>query len=166
MANLFQESSVPAFQDALQAVLKTRPALQDVSIVIGPPAPGIAQESKWIALLDVVGDEKWAAMGRLSKEETYTQKVLISVITRDGEGDATVGRNIAYALRAEIAEQLRDDATIGESVWQSQITGKNEFYPRLGISTPDDSGKTIIDLSYREACVYFDIFVRYRMLHV
>jgi len=167
MPNLYQISSVPAFQDALKAVLQTRPNLSGVSISIGPPAPGIAQESKWISLLEVTGQEAWAAMGRLSVEETYNQKVCISVVARDGESDAVNTRNIAYNLRSEIAEQLRIDATIGGAVWQAQIRGKVEFFPRLGIQSADatDYNKMVTDMSYREACLYFDIFVRNRMLH-
>jgi hypothetical protein len=160
---LFDVSTVPAFQDAFIAQLRARPALLNVSVVTGPPSPGIAQESQWISLLEVTGQEKWAAMGRLSREETYTQRVYISVITRDGASDATNGRNIAYALRAEVSEQLHIDPTINDSVWQSQITDKNEFYPRLGISVPNSSGGMTVDLSYREAAVYFDIFIRTRM---
>jgi hypothetical protein len=161
---LFDTTSVPTFQDAFVEQLRARPALLNVSIVVGPPSPGIAQEAQWISLLEVIGQEKWAAMGRLSREETYTQRVYISVITRDGDTDARNGRDMAYALRAEISEQLHIDPTVNNSVWQSQITDKNEFYPRLGISVPDSQGGMTVDLSYREAAVYFDIFLRTRMI--
>jgi hypothetical protein len=163
---LYQESTVPAFQDALIDLLKVRQALQGVAIVPGPPAPGIAQTSQWICLLEVDGSEKWAAMGRLSKEENYTQKVYISVITRDGEGDARASRDIAYALRAEVSEQLRETPTVNDVVWQCQIEGKNQFFPRLGITQTDPHGKSVVDLSYREAALYFEISVKNRMLHV
>ena len=162
----YQVSSVPDFQDALVAQLKLRPKLASVNVVIGPPAPGVAQVPYWIALLEVKNEQKWAAMGRLSKEENYKQKIYISVLTRDGEGDAVAGRNIAYGFYDEVAQQLREDATVNKSVWQAQIEGEEEFIPRLGIQVPDANGQTTTDLSWREACLYFEILVKNRMVAV
>ena len=133
-------------------------------MVTGPPSPGVAQQAKWLALLEVEGEETWAAMGRLSKEENYTQQVYISVVTRDGEGSAKAGRDVAYGIRAEVAQQLREDATLNDVVWQCQIATKNRFVPRLGITSTDPQGKTTVDLSWREAALYFDISVKNRML--
>lgn len=166
MADLFQQSSIPAFQDALIAGLSARDAFASTEVVVGPPSPGVAQVSSWVALLDVVGDEKWAAMGRLSKEENYSQKVYVSVLTRDGEGTSQLGRDIAFTLRRDIAEYLRENPTVSNSVWQAQLQGDCRFLPRLGISVPDESGHPVVDLTWREAAVYFDILVKYRMLHV
>lgn len=157
------DSSVPAFQDKLVEQLKARPNLATVSVVIGPPSPGVAQEKLWIALLEVKGEEDWAAFGRLQKQETYTQTIYISVISRDGEGDSTYGRNIAYGIRKEIADQLLVDPTVGGTVWQAQVTKKQEFLPRLGISVPDANGHMTVDYSWREAAVFTDILVKNRI---
>jgi len=156
-------SSVPAFQDALKAQLEARPNLVGLSICIGPPPPGISQELKWLAFLEVDGTEVWSAMGRRQKEEQYTQKIYVSVITRDGERDSTYGRDIAYLIRQEVADQLLADPTVNSTVWQAQVTKKQEFYPRLGVTVPDDEHGQTVDLSWREACLYFDIFVKNRI---
>lgn len=156
-------SSVPAFQDALLAQLKLRSGLMNTSIVIGPPSPGVAQEKQWIALLEVDGTEKWAAMGRRQKEEDYYQRIYISVVTRDGEGDSVRGRDIAYALRQEIADQLLADPTVNATVWQAQVTRKQEFFPRLGIQVPDATGHMTVDLTWREAALYTEIKVMNRI---
>lgn len=156
-------SSVPAFQDALLSQLQSRPNLVDVSVCVGPPSPGISQISKWIALLEVDGSEIWTAMGRLSREENYTQQVYISVVTRDGEGDARTGRDIAFGLRTELALMLVEDPTVNSSVWQAQLAKSQRFVPRLGISVPGPNGEATVDLSWREAAVYCDITVKNRM---
>lgn len=162
----YQTTSIPAFQDALLAQLGGRPGLAGVNMVIGPPSPGVAQVSTWVALLEVTGKESWAAMGRLSKEENYTQKVYISVLTRDGQADGKFGRDQAFTIFEEISQQLREDATVNKSVWQAQIQGEEEFIPRLGIQVPDANGGMTTDLSWREACLYFEILVKNRMVAV
>lgn len=162
----FQTTSVPTFQDSLIAQLQARPAFANVNVVIGPPSPGIAQVSTWVALLEVKKEEKWAAMGRLSKEENYNQRVYISVLTRDGQGDSKNGRDIAYGLFNDISQQLREDATVNNSVWQAQIQGEEEFIPRIGVQVPDTNGGMTTDLSWREACIYFEILVKNRMVAV
>ena len=157
------DSSVPAFQDKLQEQLQLRANLANTSVVIGPPSPGVAQEKIWIALLEVKGDEDWAALGRLQKEERYTQSVYISVITRDGESDSKRGRDTAYAIRKEIADQLLADPTVGATVWQAQVSKRQEFLPRLGIEVPDAQGHMTVDYSWREAALFVDIVVKNRM---
>lgn len=157
------DSSIPAFQDALVMQLRQRPNLTGVNVVIGPPSPGVAQGQIWVALLEVEGTEKWAAMGRLQKEEDYRQTVYISVLTRDGEGDSTAGRNKAYAIRKEIADQLLADPTVNSTVWQAQVERGGKFEPRLGINVQSADGGTTTDLSWREAAVYFEILVKNRI---
>lgn len=156
-------TSVPAFQDALATQLRNRPGLAKVSTCIGPPPAGIAQTSAWIAFLNVVGIEKWAAMGRLQKEEDYTQEIYISVLTRDGDADNTIGRNVAYNIRQEIMNQLINDPTINNTVWQAQIWKNGKFQPRLGITIPGADGQATVDMSWREAALYFEILVKNRM---
>lgn len=157
------DSSVPAFQDKLIAQLKTRSGWNNISVVVGPPSPGIAQEKTWVALLEVKGEEDWAALGRLQKEERYYQSIYISVITRDGEGDGTRGRDIAYGIRKEIADQLLADPTVGATVWQAQVDKRQEFTPRLGIQVPDATGKMTVDYSWREAALFMDLFIKNRI---
>lgn len=157
-------SSVTAFQDALLLQLQNRPNLANTNVVIGPPAPGVSQASQWIAFLNVVGLEKWAVLGRLQKEEDYTQTIYISVLTRDGEVDSRHGRDIAYNLRQEIADQLIADPTANATVWQCQLTKNQKFEPRLGVTVPNADGNGVTtDLSWREAALYLDILVKNRM---
>lgn len=157
------DPSAPAFQDALRTQVLARGTLPaGTSVVIGPPSPGVAQTLQWIAFLEIDGLEKWAAMGRLQKEEDYRQKMYISVMTRDGEGDSARGRDVAYALRKEIADQLLEDPTVNGTVWQAQIDKSQRFEPRLGISTAGADGQHTVDMSWREAALFFDILVKNR----
>lgn len=155
--------SAPAFQDALKAILVQRAGLQGLSVCVGPPSPGISQEKNWLAFLDVKGTEDWATLGRLQREENYTQEMYISVLTRDGEGDSTRGRDAAYAIRAEVANALISDPTVSGTVWQASMGSKKEFFPRLGIQVKDANGMNTVDLSWREAALYFDILVKNRL---
>lgn len=157
-------SSVPLFQDTLKTELQARSGLSGVEVVIGPPSPGIAQVSKWIALIDVKGTEKYATFGRYSREENYEQSVYVSVMTRDGEGDAKRGRDIAYGIKNEIAQCLITIPTVGGSVWQAELGARSEFFPRLGITVSDTSGAPAVDLTWREAALYFDIKVKNRLV--
>lgn len=159
-----QQSSIPLFQDTLKSLLSQRNGLADVEVVIGPPSPGKAQASKWIAMIDVESNEHFATLGRQAREENYEQKIYISVITRDGEDDATSSRDIAFGLRNEVAQQLITNPTVDGTVWQAQIGSKNDFFPRLGVSVPDANDQTQVDLSWREAALYFSIKVKNRLI--
>lgn len=156
-------SALPTFQNALITQLQARTALASVSIVPGPPSPGVGQRLQWICLLEAKGTQKWSAMGRLQKEERMKQRVYVSVLTRDGEGDSARGRDTAYSYLDEVAQQLIDDPTVSATVWEAQIGEDIEFYPRLGISVPDATQGTTVDLSWREACLYFDITYKIRL---
>lgn len=143
--------------------MSARTNLEAVSIVPGPPSPGVAQQHSWIALLEVEGSEEWNMLGRMTVEETYNQKVYISVLTRDGEGTSQPGRDIAYGLRAEISAGLRDDPTLGGVVWQCQIDKDCQYFPRLGIEQPGPAGGNVIDMTWRESALYFTILVTNRL---
>ena len=85
------------------------PPLLGVRVNYGPALPDPGRES--INILGVEGEQMWASLGKLSKDEVYTITVLVIVIREGQQTKAAVER--AYAIAAEIEQLLREDVTIG-----------------------------------------------------
>jgi hypothetical protein len=112
-------STVPAFKSALLAKLNARTNLKNVQVTYGPPLP---PSREWIWLGDVAGEQQTAALGNQRREETYDLSVIIG-ITREGvDQQATTER--AFALMAELENELRSDATVGGVVRTAEVQGQ------------------------------------------
>lgn len=108
-------STVPDVMDALVDALEARTGspnqLQGVRVNYGPPLPDPGRES--INVLGVEGEQVWASLGKLSKDEQYVISVLVIVIREGQQTKAAVER--AYAIAAQIEDVLRDDPTLSEN---------------------------------------------------
>lgn len=123
-------STAPAFVDALVTALAARAALVGVRVKYGPPFPDPGRES--IAVTGWNGDQEWASLGRLAKEEVYTVEVMIFVV-REGQQTQPAAER-AYALLAELEDQLRETAnspTMGATVRVAAVTN---VQAELGVS--------------------------------
>jgi hypothetical protein len=87
------------------------PPLQGVRVNYGPALPDPGRES--INILGVDGEQVWASLGKLSKDEVYTITVLVIVIREGQQTKEAVER--AYVITSKIEELLRDDVTLGNS---------------------------------------------------
>lgn len=94
--------------DLLEARTGDPHQLQGVRINYGPALPDPGRES--INLLGVEGEQVWASLGKLSKDEVYTITVLIIVIREGQQTKAAVER--AYAIAEQVEDVLRDDVTL------------------------------------------------------
>lgn len=100
-------STAPAFMDALHTALAARSGLSGVRVNYGPALPDPGRES--LNILGLSGNQEWASLGRLAKEEVYTVQVMILVIREGQQTQPAVER--AYALLAELEDQLRETVT-------------------------------------------------------
>lgn len=100
-------STAPAFMNALHDALAARTGLSGVRVNYGPALPDPGRES--INILGLNGDQNWAGLGQLAKEEVYTVEVLIFVIREGQQTQPAVER--AYQLLAEIENELRESST-------------------------------------------------------
>lgn len=106
-------STVPAVMDALYDALVARQAsaLSGVRVNYGPALPDPGRES--INILGVEGEQVWASLGKLAKDEVYTITVLIIVIREGQQTKNAVERS--YVIAAELEDVLRDDVTLGNT---------------------------------------------------
>lgn len=102
-------STYPAAKQALITLLQARPALAGVDVEWASPSGSAADEI--ISLADARGGITSAAIGSQRREEAYTQDVVISVV--QSTGDQSFPSLRAFALRDEVAAQIRSDATLG-----------------------------------------------------
>lgn len=93
--------------NALHDALSARTGLSGVRVNYGPALPDPGRES--INILGLNGDQNWAGLGQLAKEEVYTVEVLIFVIREGQQTQPAVER--AYQLLAEIENELRETST-------------------------------------------------------
>ena len=100
-------STAPAFLDALYTALPLRSGLSGVRVNYGPALPDPGRES--INILGTQGDQEWASLGRLAKNEIYTVNMMILVIREGQQTQPAVER--AYELLAEVENQLRESST-------------------------------------------------------
>lgn len=80
--------------------------LSGVRVNYGPALPDPGRES--VNILGLEGEQNWAGLGQLAKEEIYTVEVLILVIREGQQTQPAVER--AYELLAELEDELRESA--------------------------------------------------------
>lgn len=100
-------STAPAFMNALHDALVARTNLAGVRVNYGPALPDPGRES--MNILGLEGEQNWAGLGQLAKEEVYTVSVLILVIREGQQTQPAVER--AYDLLEELENELRESAT-------------------------------------------------------
>jgi hypothetical protein len=77
-----------------------------VRVNYGPALPDPGRES--MNILGLSGEQSWASLGRLAKDETYTVEVLILVIREGQQTQPAVER--VYELLEELEDELRESA--------------------------------------------------------
>lgn len=107
-------STVPAVMDALYDALVARQSgtpggLNGVRVNYGPALPDPGRES--VNILNVEGEQAWAGLGKLAKDEVYTVTVLVIVIREGQQTKSAVER--AYTIAAQVEDVLGDDPTLG-----------------------------------------------------
>lgn len=112
-------STIPAFKAALAAALRSRANLANVQVSYGAPLPSPADEFVWLA--DIEGEQEAAALGAQRREEIYELMVIVNVIRAGADQQAVTER--AYALAAEVENELRGDGTVGGVVRFAQVAG-------------------------------------------
>lgn len=99
-------STAPAFMNALHDGLSARAGLAGVRVNYGPALPDPGRES--VNILGLSGDQTWASLGRLAKDEVYTVEVLMLVIREGQQTQPAVER--VYELLEELENELRENA--------------------------------------------------------
>ncbi|MEW6583476.1 MAG: hypothetical protein AB1416_12030 [Actinomycetota bacterium] len=122
-------ASISAFKAALLTRLQARPGLAGVQVTWGWP-PGDL-EPEWIMLGDVDGTQAAAALGAQRREEEYFLDVTISVV-RDMADDPRETADRAFALAAEVEDELRGDASLGGVVREAQVIADGLVEPADG----------------------------------
>jgi len=97
-------STAPTFMNALHDALSARAALVGVRVNYGPALPDPGRES--VNILGMSGEQSFAGLGQLAKEEIYTVEVLILVIREGQQTQPAVER--AYVLMGQLEDQLRE----------------------------------------------------------
>lgn len=112
-------STIPAFKAALATALRARANLATVQVSYGAPLPSPADEFIWLA--DVEGEQEAAALGAQRREEIYDLLTIVNVIRAGADQQAVTER--AFALAAEIEDELRGDGTVGGTVRFAEVAG-------------------------------------------
>lgn len=105
-------STVPALLTALKAALDVRAGLAGVVVTTAPSGEPLPYESiQWFGTNE---DQSWAALGNRRRSETYTLRGGIFCQQRGG-GDTVwdAVRTRAYAILAELEDELRTNPTLG-----------------------------------------------------
>jgi hypothetical protein len=110
-------STAPAFKNALHDALGARAGLSGVTVSYGAPT-GAPRE--FIALTDISGSQEFAALGALRKDETYVLTVFCSVLREGNQQQECTER--AFALAAEIEDELRGNVTMSGTVRVAELT--------------------------------------------
>lgn len=110
-------STAPAFKNALHDALGARTGLSGVTVSYGAPT-GAPRE--FIALTDISGSQEFAALGALRKDETFVLTVFCSVLREGNQQQQATDR--AFALAAEIEDELRGNVTMSGTVRVAELT--------------------------------------------
>lgn len=117
------------------------PPLQGVRVNYGPALPDPGRES--INLLGVEGEQEWAALGKLAKDEVYVITVLVIVIREGQQTQAAVER--AYVIASKLEELLRDDPTLGNSCRVASVAAPFD----LEVGASDTTRSALLTLGVR-----------------
>lgn len=101
-------ASLPLVKGALKDALKLRSGLSGVQVSWGTPTEMMPE---LIHLGDASGDQEAVSLGQRHREENYTLTVTCDVLRNDGDQEKATRR--AYALAAELEDELRDNADLG-----------------------------------------------------
>ncbi len=112
-------SSVPAFKAQLKTNLLARAGLANVQVTHGPPFP--VPEIEFIWLGDAQGTQEWAGGAKL-KSEQYDLTVWIRVLNSSTPDDFKTAGDRAFALLAELENELRGDKTVSGTVTSAEVT--------------------------------------------
>lgn len=132
-------STVPTLKANLMTRLLARTGLTGVQVSYGIPLPDPQPEFIWLG--DVDGDQYFAALGHRAREEDYTLTVTVDVLRRDSDQQSATER--AYAIAAEIENELRDDPTVNGAVRTAEIKGRM----RLSERHDDQAREAMLELS-------------------
>lgn len=134
-------STAPAFMNALHDALAAR--LTGVRVNYGPALPDPGRES--VNILGLEGEQQWAGLGQLAKEEIYTVEVLILVIREGQQTQPAVER--AYELLEELEDQLRETSTsptMGNTVRVASVETVN-----LEVGASDQTRSALLTIGVR-----------------
>jgi hypothetical protein len=112
-------STVPAFKARLKTNLLGRAGLTGVQVTHGPPLPVPEPEFIWLADAKGTQDFMTAAAQR---DEEYDLTIWIHVVTNSTPDDFKTAGDRAFALMAEIENELRGDRTVSGTVMQAHLT--------------------------------------------
>lgn len=136
-------STAPAFLNALHDALSARTGLAGVRVNYGPALPDPGRES--INILGSTGEQEWASLGRLAKEEVYTVQLMILVIREGQQTQPAVER--AYELLGEVENELRENAlspTEGNTVRVAAVSTVN-----LEVGASDTTRSALLTIGIR-----------------
>lgn len=111
------KSTAPAFKAALFAALVANSDLADITVSYGAPTQG---PREFIALADISGTQAFAALGKLTKEETFTLDVYVSVLREGNQQQQCTER--CFEIAAELEDYLRANPTVGGTVRIAQLS--------------------------------------------
>jgi hypothetical protein len=129
--------------NALHDALVARANLAGVRVNYGPALPDPGRES--VNILGLEGEQNWAGLGQLAKEEIYTVQVLILVIREGQQTQPAVER--AYELLEELEDQLRETSTsptMGNTVRVASVETVN-----LEVGASDQTRSALLTIGVR-----------------
>ncbi len=119
----------PAAMKQLRTILRARPGLADVKVLIGHPGDPPPKEA--IVMFGVDGDQEYRTVGGTRREDEFTIGNSI-FITKPGHGEdiAEAALDRATAVLAEVEEALRADKNLSDTVRIAELRN-----PRLDQGT-------------------------------
>ena len=120
-------STIPAVLDELKTALELRAGLVGVTVFSAHMGDEVTRAPEAIVLgLDVPFEQNFASLGAQSRDEEYTiEGVVLTTQPGAGEDAAKAARDRAFYIVAEIEDQLRADAKLGErALWAGFGTGR------------------------------------------
>lgn len=105
-------SSAPAVKAKLIELLTARVPLASVQIEWAHPGKNLEREAVFFGR--VRGNEKWASLGGLAKDEDYIADVVVMVV--EPGTDAQAAEERMWEIHAEIEACLRENPTLQDTV--------------------------------------------------
>lgn len=125
---------------ALVTQLQAAAALSGVRVNYGPAFPDLGRES--VNVLGLSGEQEWAALGKLAKEEVYVLDVVVVVLREGQQTQPAVER--AYALMAALEDVLRNDPTVGNTCRVAAVSQVN-----LEVGASDTNRSAVLTIGVR-----------------